>query len=116
MTVDWEEKGVEEYKPPSSPIWPELEPKPEDEYEMTDELKEAVATLEDRLSSPPLVYVFNDPTIQPPPLIPMCGICGSSAHHTPDCATYICFHCEVPQAGHYPADCPELEEYFDATD
>ena len=80
--VDWEEKDVEEYVPPSSPIWPEPEPELEDEYEMTDELKEAVATLEDRLSSPPLVYVFSDPTIQPPPLIPTCGVCGSSAHHT----------------------------------
>jgi len=116
VAVDWEEKGIEGYEPPSSPIWPKPESKPKDEYEMTDELKEAVATLEDQLSSPPLVNVFSDPTIQPPPLIPTCGVCGSSAHHTPDCATYVCFHCEVPQAGHYPADCPDLEEYFDTTD
>ena len=47
VAVDWEEKGVEGYEPPSSPIWPELESKLEDEYEMTDKLKEAVATLED---------------------------------------------------------------------
>jgi len=34
--VDWEEKDVEEYVPPSSPIWPKPESEPKDKYEMTD--------------------------------------------------------------------------------
>ena len=110
--IDWEEKVVDEYVAPSPPTWSE----PKDEYEMTDELKEAVATLEDRLSSPPLMYVFNNPTLNPPPIISTCGICGSNDHHTPDCPSYVCFHCEVTQAGHYPADCPKQEEYYDADD
>jgi hypothetical protein len=80
-------------------------------------------TLEDRLSSPPpvplspppplpLTYVFNDPTLSA--LISTCGVCQSDDHHTPDCPSYVCFHCEVTQAGHYPAACPDYKDYDDA--
>ena len=110
--IDWEEKVVDEYEAPSPPTWSE----PKDEYKMSTELKDAVATLEERLSSPPLTYVFNDPTLDPPPVIPTCGICHDNDHITPDCLSYVCFHCDRAQAGHYPAACPDLDEYFDATD
>ena len=110
--IDWEEKVVDEYVAPSPPTWSE----PKDDYRMTDELKEAVATLEERLSSPPLTYVFNNPTLDPPPIIPTCGICGTDDDLTPDCASYVCFHCEVTQSGHYPADCPAHKTYYDADD
>ena len=41
--IDWEEKGIDKGNKLSPPTWSELK----DEYEMTDKLKEAVATLED---------------------------------------------------------------------
>jgi hypothetical protein len=116
--IDWDETPVEFAAPPSPPPWPMQE-----EYFPTPELATAMQTLEDRLSSPPpsspppplpLTYVFNDPTLDPSSIIPTCGVCRSDEHHTPDCPSYVCFHCDVTQAGHYPAACPEYEDYADA--
>jgi hypothetical protein len=114
--IDWDEKPVEFAAPPSPPAWTPIL----DEYFPTPELATAMQTLEDRLSSPPpppplpLTYVFNDPTLSSF-VIPTCGVCHSDDHHTPDCPSYVCFHCKVTQAGHYPAACPEYEDYADAS-
>jgi hypothetical protein len=119
--IDWDEKPVEFAAPPSPPSWMPIM----DEYFPTPELATAMQTLEDRLSSPPpipsspppplpLTYVFNDPTFSSSVIIPTCGVCHSEDHHTPDCPSYVCFHCEVTQAGHYPAACPDYEDYDDA--
>jgi hypothetical protein len=116
--IDWDETPVEFGAPPSP--WPM-----QDEYFPSPELATEMQTLEDRLSSPPPVplsspppipptYVFNDPTLDPSPIIPTCGVCHLDDHHTPDCPSYVCFHCEVTQAGHYPAACPAYEVYDDA--
>ncbi len=57
-----------------------------------------------------------------PPITPLtlvlCAICNSDEHHTLDCSQFICFECEVPQPGHYPADCPNKSPsvYYDALD
>jgi hypothetical protein len=113
-TIDWDEKPVEFEEPPSPPPWTPMQ----DEYFPASELATAMQTLEDRLSSPPppipLTYVFNDPTLSSSVVIPTCGVCHSDDHHTPDCPSYVCFHCEVTQAGHYPAACPAYEVYDDA--
>jgi hypothetical protein len=119
--LDWDETPVEFAAPPSPPPWTPMQ----DEYFPTPELATAMQTLEDRLSSPPpiplisppplpLTYVFNDPTLSSTVTIPTCGVCHSDNHHTPDCPSYVCFHCEVTQAGHYPAACPAYEVYDDA--
>jgi hypothetical protein len=113
-TIDWDEKLVEFQAPPSPPSWTPMQ----DEYFPTPELATAMQTLEDRLSSPsppiPPTYVFNDPTLSSSIVISTCGVCHSDDHHTPDCPSYVCFHCEVTQAGHYPAACPAYEDYDDA--
>jgi hypothetical protein len=127
--VNWDETPVEFAAPPSPPSWTPIL----DDYFPSPELATAMQTLEDRLSSPPpipltspppipltsppptpLTYVFNDPTLDPSPVIPTCGVCHSDDHHTPDCPSYVCFHCEVTQAGHYPTACPDYEDYDDA--
>ena len=55
-----------------------------------------------------------------PPVTPLtlvlCAVCNSDLHHTSDCSQFICFECDVPQPGHYPADCPDksLSVYYNA--
>ena len=58
-----------------------------------------------------------EPPITPLTLV-LCAVCNSDEHHTPDCLQFICFECEVPQPGHYPADCPDKSPsvYYDALD
>ena len=57
-----------------------------------------------------------------PPVTPLtlvlCAVCNSDLHHTPDCSQFIFFECEVPQPGHYPADCPDKSPsiYYDTLD
>ena len=57
-----------------------------------------------------------------PPVTPLtlvlCAVCNSDLHHTPDCSQFTCFECDVPQPGHYPADCPDKSPsvYYDAFD
>ncbi len=61
-------------------------------------------------------------TIVSPPIPPLtlvlCAVCISDLHHTPDCSQFICFECDVPQPGYYPADCPDRSPsvYYNALD
>jgi hypothetical protein len=46
----------------------------------------------------------------------LCALCGTDQHHMPDCSQYKCHECDTPQAGHYPADCPNKDVSDTKTD